>query len=193
MIMGQIDIGHTGTMTLGEFEDVPGWTRPAELGDAFAARLPIDLVVVDHPREGYVTRIRYAWRPGDRIGVESIYVGLTTGAVPDVTGDLLRELRVAEHTRDNVPRLVTRYGKPAIPDKSVIAERVAAGPRSPHTLWLVQTLYRFAEITGLPPAKFIQDVMDLKPATAGRWIRRSKESLDWGDRAKGRGGNDGEG
>lgn len=181
ILAGQRGIAHTETVSIGKFISRPG-ARPRDLGDAFSAVLPVDLQIDDHPRQGYKTVITYEWRPGDRIGVEAVAVTMTTPTVPDVTGDLLRELRIAEHSRDNIPGIVTRYGQNAIPSEERIAELVEAGPKSGHTLWLVQTVYRFAEIAGLPPAKFVQDTLGLKPATAGRWIRRSKEALNWGDR-----------
>lgn len=172
---------HTKDVSIGEFRNRND-AGPRDFGDAFSAVLPVDLHIQDHPRPGYETVITYEWRPENRIGVEAVSVGMKNPRVPDVTGDLLRELRIAEHSRDNIPRIVTRYGKQAIPDTKEIEKRVEAGPTSGHTMWLVQTIYRFAEITGLPPAKFVQETMNLKPATAGRWIRRSKETLNWGDR-----------
>ena len=168
-------------MSIGEFRTRAD-TRTSEFGDAFSAEVPIDLHIPEHPRTGYETVITYEWRPGNRIGVEAVKVGMTSPHAPDVTGDLLRELRIAEHSRDNIPRIVRRYGKQAIPNPDEIAETVKRGVKSGHTMWLVQTVYRFAEIAGLPPAKYVQETLGLTPATAGRWIRRSKESLNWGDR-----------
>lgn len=168
-------------MSIGKFIERAD-QRIAELGNGFAATLPVDLVIPDHPRVGYQTVITYDQRPGFRIGAQAVTVRISDFQLPDVTGDLLRELRIAEHSRDNIPRIVRRFGKPAIPPAEEIKELVEAGPKSGNTLWLVETVYRFAEITGLPPAKFVQETLGLKPATAGRWIRRSKESLQWGDR-----------
>lgn len=168
-------------MSIGEFRTRAD-TRTSEFGDAFSAEVPIDLHIPDHPRSGYETVITYEWRPKNRIGVEAVKVGMTSPRVPDVTGDLLRELRVAEHSRDNIPRIVRRHGKQAIPSPDEIAKAIEGGVKSGYTMMLVQTVYRFAEITGLPPAKFVQETLGLSPSTAGRWIRRSKESLNWGDR-----------
>lgn len=163
--------------------DTPHPTSNVEFDGGFGMRLPIRLRVDDDPRDGYTTCITYDWSPtGPR--VRSISV---TSDIHPVNGEVLREVRVAELGRENLHRITRRSGSPVVPDQPEIDARKDAGAKSGQTLMLVQTLYQYAELTGLPPAKFISERMDISIATAGRWIRRSKDMLQWGDLDNGNG------
>lgn len=145
--------------------------------------LPIRLRVDDDPRDGYTTCIVYDWTPtGPRVREVSV-----TSDTGPVNGEVLREIRVSELGRENLHRIVRRYGEPVIPPRAELDERAKAGVKSGQTLMLVRTLYQYAELTGLPPAKFVSELLVLPIATAGRWIRRSKDMLQWGDLDNGNG------
>lgn len=152
-------------------------THPSEYPNGFTVELPNLLEVPDTPRQGYTTRIEFRygttgpWVAGVQVDSDSL----------PVNGEVLREVRVNELGKQNLFRITRRYGEPVVPEREEIEERVKAGPKSGQTLALVRELYQYAELTALPPAKFVQDTLNVSPATAGRWIRRSKDALDWGD------------
>lgn len=162
-----------------QFEPIDTPHRTSHMGfdGGFGMDLPIRLRVDDDPRDGYTTCITYDWTP---TGPRARTVSVTSDAGP-VNGEILREVRVAELGRENLHRIARRHGEPVVPPPEVIEERVTAGPKSGQTLMLVRTLYQYAELTSLPPAKFIAETLGISIATAGRWIRRSKDMLVWGD------------
>ncbi len=150
---------------------------PHDLGYGFSMPLPARLTADDEPRPGFTTYIEYGYSPS---GPQVRAVAVTSDTHP-VNGEVLREVRVAELGRENLHSIITRFGAPAIPSDDEIKERVAEGPKSGHTLALVQTVYRYAELSGAPAAKVVAETLGLSIATAGRWIRRSKDALHWGD------------
>lgn len=146
-----------------------------EYPDGFTVRLPAKLIARDEPRLGFTTTIEYVYAPyGPRVRAVSVISNIGT-----VNGETLRQVRVQELGRINLHALVSRHGHPAIPPASEITKQVDAGVKSLGTLALVQTVYMYAELAGIPPAKHVQEVLGLTAATAGRWIRKSKESLNW--------------
>lgn len=156
--------------------DTPHPTTRVEFDGGFGMDLPIRLRVDDDPRDGYTTCIIYDWSPtGPRVREVSV-----TSDIGPVNGEVLREVRVAELGRENLHRITRRHGEPVIPPRTEVDERAEAGVKSGQTLMLVRTLYQYAELTGLPPAKFISETLAISIATAGRWIRRSKDALQWG-------------
>ncbi|WP_099299127.1 hypothetical protein [Corynebacterium dentalis] len=165
-------------MTIGAFEYAAN-SQVIGFSSGFEARMPVRLVVPDQPQPGYKTFLEYDYL-GGKIGVTSVSVLRDNLGTEEVTSELLRGVRIAEHTRDNLERIVTRFGKQALPNDSEILTQASIGAKDPRTLALIETLYKFAELTHQRPAKFIQEKMQLPPATAGRWIKASKQKLNWG-------------
>lgn len=47
-------------------------------------------------------------------------------------------------------------------------------------LQAVRRIYEHAVANGKPPAQAVAEAMNASIATAGRWIRRSKDRFNWG-------------
>lgn len=193
MLLRQERINHDEVMAKGEFQR-SGSTVQHDLGWGFSMPLPILLEIPNEPRAGFTTRIDFVYSSTgplvNGVQVSRQLEGIRYVTDSPVTGELLREVAVAEICKENLPDVITRFSGPVIPPKDEIRKRVEEGASRGLTLALVQQLYLYAELTGQKPAKFVQETMGLAPATASRWIRKSKEKLQWDSLRKRPNGND---
>lgn len=139
-------------------------------------RLPARCVVEDSPTPGLDTAIEFDYNHSrHQVQVVTVAVRSSPGGAA-VSGTDLRAVRVADLTAQQLPALAfTHDGNPVQPDAATIEERVRQGPTSGQTLRLVADLYAYAHAVGLRPAKHVQDVLGLAPATTSRWIRRARD------------------
>ena len=150
---------------------------PLEIAPGIYMRLPALLTAEDSPSPGLRTRIEFLF-DFDRREVQAATVAVQSQPGGDsVTGTDLRAVKVAELTAEYVPTLAMKHdGSPVQPAPDEIAELVSRGPSNGATIQLVADLYLYADAVGLRPAKHVQEVLGLPPATASRWIRRAREA-----------------
>lgn len=136
------------------------------------------LVSEDTPRQGYTTTIEYESSPkglhATRVTVESETNPITATVIREVkTMELMRK-DMKDNPDAKMDLTTARYlikGEFKFP-KGINGHAVR--------LQAVREIYEHAAVTGEPPAKAVSEAMNVSIATAGRWIRKSKNELHWG-------------
>lgn len=166
------------TWPVATFEE-SSWTKPTEVGPGVFMNLPVLLTVDDEPSAGFSTQIELDF---DGSQIRATAVGVRSTAGLPVTGTELRSVRVAGLIAEHLPRHAQTMSdsRGLTKDAEEIAALRDAGPGYGPTLRFVADNYSFARAIGLPPAKYVQQVLNAPRPTVTRWIRRAKE-LGWID------------
>ncbi|HEX6077268.1 MAG TPA: helix-turn-helix domain-containing protein [Micromonosporaceae bacterium] len=125
---------------------------------------------VTYPDAGYEARVTALYDSGvGRYRVRTLTVEATGDR--DVTGEMLRKVRVAEVLRDAVNREMTSQLWPLAggPD----APSDADGQPTTETLTYVALVYRLALVTGDPPTQAVARALKVSRNTASRLVTRA--------------------
>lgn len=153
------------------------WAVETAIAPAIFMNLPAVLSVDDEPEAGYTTEIEIDF-DGTRINATAVAVRTRETGKP-VTGTQLRAVRVAGLIGEHLPN----YARTLDGGHPLSAERIdelTFSPRSRKLKRFAVDSYLFARAVGLPPTKYVEDLLQIPRPTLSRWLRDARE-LGWID------------
>lgn len=127
---------------------------------------------VRYPDLGYEARIEAVYDPqAGRYRGQTLTVEAIEGR--EVTGEMLRTVRVKDVLRDAITRHMVDELWPLISGRPSPLEP-AGGPTT-ETLQQVALLYRIALLVGDAPAKAVAEALGVPRPTASRWATRARD------------------
>ncbi|NLT79752.1 MAG: helix-turn-helix domain-containing protein [Bifidobacterium crudilactis] len=144
--------------------------------------LPVRIDIPKDKNNGFSVKI-LADYSSDKQRIVATSVSVISDGMEEVTGTVMRSLRLREYVRDGVKRVVELmeddgslvFSGDSIEDmaREHIDERPA--DREEKLLWIAR-VYRFSEVTNGSPTQDVAELLGISTRAATRWIAECRET-----------------
>ena len=164
-------------MSASRYIAADGARRTEVGGPSLSIDSPGTLVVYSHPRPNLNTSIGLSASGSFWLTITSVQIE-SEKAGDEVTTDDLRNVRVIELIRENLPKHVSGSALHSARQRTpgALPETVRDAWPSQSAMWEVAHTYNFARAVRMPPVKAVVDAYEISRSTAHRWINQCRDA-----------------